>query len=283
MRSFLDERMAGRLVERVEVASFSALKTVSPPPGELVNSTVDGVSRQGKLLLFETHGPGEDAEASLVIHFGRAGWLRWKESLPPARARLGRGPLALRLGIEGGAGFEVTEAGTERHLALWIARELSEVGPLRDLGPDPTGKGFSLEDLEAALSGRRGWLKGALTDQRVLAGVGNAYSDEVLHAARLSPFKPVENLSLEEVERLHSSLVGVLGLAIERARGMGPEALKGDKKAAMAVHGRAGEACPVCGDTVREVSFASRSLQYCPTCQTGGKLLADRRLSRLLK
>ncbi|HEY1467260.1 MAG TPA: zinc finger domain-containing protein, partial [Acidimicrobiales bacterium] len=113
--------------------------------------------------------------------------------------------------------------------------------------------------------------------------VGNAYSDEALHAARLSPYKKSSNLTSDEVSRLHAALVEVLADALQRAQGLGASELKGDKKQGMAVHGRTGEACPTCGDTIRQVSFATKSMQYCPTCQTGGKPLADRRLSKLLK
>jgi len=119
--------------------------------------------------------------------------------------------------------------------------------------------------------------------QSVIAGVGNAYSDEALHAAKLSPFKPAAKLSSAEIVRLHDALVGVLREAVERSSGLEAVELKGDKKRSMRVHGRTGERCPTCGDVIREVSFATKSLQYCATCQTAGKPLADRRLSRLVK
>ncbi|MGH9081299.1 MAG: zinc finger domain-containing protein, partial [Acidimicrobiales bacterium] len=126
-------------------------------------------------------------------------------------------------------------------------------------------------------------VKSAVTTQSLIAGVGNAYSDEALHRARLSPYKHAGKLSAEEVTRLHDAVVGVLREATDRAAPLGIAELKGDKKQSMQVNGRTGEPCPVCGDTISQVSFAAKSLQYCPTCQTGGKPLADRRLSRLLK
>jgi formamidopyrimidine-DNA glycosylase len=191
--------------------------------------------------------------------------------------------LALRVGLDSGAGFDVTEQGTEKRLAIWVVRALDEVEGIARLGPDPLAPGFDAAALGAILAGRSGNLKKVLTDQSVLAGVGNAYSDEALHAARLSPFKPAGKLSDDEVTRLYQALVGALRDAVERSAGLPASGLKGEKKSGLRVHGRTGEPCPVCGDTIRQVAFATKSLQYCPTCQTGGKPLADRRLSRLLK
>jgi formamidopyrimidine-DNA glycosylase len=140
-----------------------------------------------------------------------------------------------------------------------------------------------VDALAGLLAGNGATIKTVLTSQRLIAGVGNAYSDEALHAARLSPYKKSSNLTADEVVRLHAALVEVLTDALQRAEGLGASELKGDKKQGMAVHGRNGESCPTCGDTIRQVSFATKSMQYCPTCQTGGKPLADRRLSKLLK
>ncbi|HTT87149.1 MAG TPA: zinc finger domain-containing protein, partial [Acidimicrobiales bacterium] len=170
-----------------------------------------------------------------------------------------------------------------KRLALWVVTRPEEVEPLATLGPDPLDPALDVAALRRLLHGAPGTLKTALSTQSLIAGVGNAYSDEVLHAARLSPFKPAARLDDEELQRLHAALGSVLGEATARAAGRSAAELKGDKKRAMRVHGRTGEACPVCGDVVREVSFATKSLQYCATCQTGGRPLADRRLSRLLK
>ena len=197
--------------------------------------------------------------------------------------RPGRGPLACRVGFGEGDGFDVTEQGTEKRLALWVVHDPREVEGVARLGIDPLSPGFSVEALAAILRNSRGQLKATLVDQTVIAGVGNAYSDEALHRARLSPFKLASKLTDEEMVRLHAALVGVLGSAVARSRDLQAGELKADKKASMAVHARTGLACPVCGDTVREVCLSSKSFQYCPTCQTGGKILADRRLSRLLK
>jgi formamidopyrimidine-DNA glycosylase len=274
---FLTERAEGTTIERVEVAALSALKTFDPPISSLNSQTIGPVSRRGKYLCLATSGPW------LVVHLARGGWVQWRDNLSPTRVKMGKGPLALRVGLSGGSGFDITEAGTEKRLALWVVNDPGEVEGVARLGPDPLAPGFDAAALAGLLAGRKSQLKGLLTDQSVLAGVGNAYSDEALHAAKLSPFKTAGSLTAEENERLYSALIGVLTDAVERSAGLPANGLKSEKRSGLAVHGRAGEACGTCGDTIREVSFATKSFQYCPTCQTGGKPLADRRLSRLLK
>ncbi len=186
--------------------------------------------------------------------------------------------------LDDDSGFDVTEAGTQKRLALYVVRAVQDVPGIASLGPDPLGEEFTLDRLRAILSAAgRGQIKGTLREQSVIAGIGNAYSDEVLHAARLSPYKPSNTLTDEDVEVLYRAIRDVLGDAIARSHGLAASELKAEKKTGLRVHGRAGQPCPVCGDTIREVSFADRALQYCPTCQTGGKPLADRRMSRLLK
>jgi formamidopyrimidine-DNA glycosylase len=274
---FLREVCVGRMIERVEVAALSALKTYDPPFESLKGRTITDVGRMGKYL---TIGTGD---MWLVIHLARGGWVHWRQKLPPARGRPGRGPLALRVGLAGGAGFDVTEQGTEKRLALWLVREPVEVEGVARLGPDPLDPGFGVLELSGLLSGRTGNIKTVLTDQSVIAGVGNAYSDEALHGAKISPFKNAGKLTAQEVAALHAALLRVLTDAVQRSVGLEASGLKSEKKSGLAVHGRTGLACPACGDTIREVSFATKSLQYCPTCQTGGRPLADRRMSRLLK
>lgn len=274
---FLGEKTAGRTIESVDVGSLSALKTFDPPVDALAGREVSGTGRRGKFLIFDVDG------LFLVLHLARAGWIRWSEPIPQTRVRPGKGPLALRVRFEGGDGFDATEAGTEKRLAVYVVDELDNVEGIARLGPDPLDPAFDAAALGTVLKERGGQLKAALTDQSAVAGVGNAYSDDVLHAARLSPFKNADKLDDDELTRLHSALVSVLSDAVERSAGLPAAGLKSEKRAGMRVHGRAGEDCPVCGDRIREVSFSSRSLQYCPTCQTGGRPLADRRLSRLLK
>ncbi|MFF2040468.1 Fpg/Nei family DNA glycosylase [Kitasatospora sp. NPDC058170] len=280
LSAFLSERLTGRVIARVQPVAISALKTYDPPATALEGLTVGPVTRHGKFLDIEAGG------LHLVIHLARAGWLRWKEQLPVEPPRPGgRNPLALRVRLDGeaGDGFDLTEAGTKKGLAVYVVRDPAEVPGVARLGPDPLDPGFTLADFTALLHGERRRLKGVLRDQGVLAGVGNAYSDEVLHAARMSPYKVASTLTEEETARLFEALGGTLREAVERSRGLAAGELKAEKKSGLRVHGRTGQPCPVCGDTVREVSFADSSLQYCPTCQTGGKPLADRRMSRLLK
>jgi len=275
---FLGDQVRGQVIKRVEIGALSALKTYDPPVDALVGRTVMGTERRGKFVLLDTGG------LWLVLHLARAGWVRWKDVLPPAPVKPGgKSPLALRVRFQSGSGFDVTEAGTEKRLAAYVVRAPEDIEWVSSLGPDPLDPGFDVTALTQLLSTTKAQVKGVLTDQAVLAGVGNAYSDEALHLARLSPFRPANKLSAEEVERLHGALRAVLSDAVERSRGLPASGLKSEKRSGMRVHGRAGQACPECGDDVRSVSFATKSLQYCATCQTGGKPLADRRLSRLIK
>jgi formamidopyrimidine-DNA glycosylase len=219
----------------------------------------------------------------MVMHLARGGWLRWREAMPDEPARPGKGPLAFRVRLDDGAGFDLTEAGTKKRLAVYLVTDPGEIPGVARLGPDPLAADFTAETLAGLLAGRRMQIKGLLRDQSVIAGIGNAYSDEVLHAARMSPFRLAASLTEDEVAALYDVIVTTLREAVTRSAGLAAGDLKAEKKAGLRVHGRTGEPCPVCGDTVREVSFADSALQYCPTCQTGGKPLADRRLSRLLK
>jgi formamidopyrimidine-DNA glycosylase len=279
----LDERCAGRTVTRLDLASISALKTFDPPLRSLVGRTFESCTRRGKYLCMRLGAAGDTPPEWLVMHLARAGWVKWREKLTTAPVKIGRGPMVLRVGFEGGDGFDVTEMGHERRLAIWTAHSPTDIEAVATLGPEPLDPEFTEGRFAEILAAEKGDLKRCLSRQSVIAGVGNAYSDEALHAARLSPFKPAAKLSGEEVARLYTALSRVLNDAIGRAGSLQMDELKDDKRAGMSVHARTGLPCPVCGDTVREVSFAARSLQYCPTCQTGGKPLADRRLSRLLK
>ena len=274
---FLREHAVGRVVARVDVASIQVLKTYDPPVTALAGLEVTGVSRHGKWLDLDVDG------LHVVIHLSRAGWLRWSDALAPAPPRPGKGPIAMRVHLDDGSGFDLTEAGTQKRLAVYVVRDVALVPGVDRLGVDVLDPAFTVEVLAGLLTGVRGQVKGVLTDQSVLAGVGNAYSDEVLWEVRMSPFKSAHSLTPVQVGALHTALVGTLQAALGRAEGVAAGRLKAEKKSALSVHGRAGLPCPRCGDTVREVSFATKALQYCPTCQTGGKPLADRRLSRLLK
>ncbi|WP_329302988.1 Fpg/Nei family DNA glycosylase [Streptomyces sp. NBC_00659] len=277
LKDFLAERLVGRRVVRVLPVAVSVLKTYDPPVSALEGREVTAVRRFGKFLDIGTDGP------HLVTHLARAGWLHWKDTLPDGPPRPGKGPLALRLALETGEGFDLTEAGTRKRLAVYVVEDPERIPGVARLGPDPLADDFDEKRFAGLLQGERRRLKGALRDQSLIAGVGNAYSDEILHAARMSPFKIASSLTPEETRRLYEALRGTLAEAVERSHGLAAGRLKSEKKSGLSVHGRTGEPCPVCGDTIREVSFSDSSLQYCPTCQTGGRPLADRRMSRLLK
>ncbi len=278
LADFLRSTAVGRVVTRVDVTAINALKTFDPPLTALSGLSVTGTRRYGKFLDLDVDG------LHLVVHLARAGWLHWRAALPPAPPRPGKGPLAVRVHLDDGSGFDLTEAGTQKRLAVYLVHDPALVPGVARLGIDPLDPTFTVAAFAELLKAAgRAQVKGVLTDQSVLAGVGNAYSDDVLHAARLSPFKPASTLTAQDTGRLHAALVDTLGDAVERARGLAAGDLKAEKKTGLRVHGRAGQPCPVCGDTIREVSFADKALQYCPACQTGGRPLADRRLSRLLK
>jgi formamidopyrimidine-DNA glycosylase len=279
-----------RPVARVDLASMTALKTFDPPLSAITGRLVTGASRHGKFLDVELGRSGEHADRGagpsalhLVVHLSRAGWLRWHDQASATPPKPGKGPLELRVHLEtvGGPGFDLTEAGTQKRLAVYLVADPSEVPGVATLGPDALEIGRA--EFSELLAGRSERLKTLLADQSVIAGIGNAYSDEILHVAKLSPFAAAGKLDAEAVDRLHAAMVGVLTEAVERAVGQDAARLKGEKRSGMRVHARTGLPCPVCGDTVREVSYAERSFQYCPTCQTQGRALADRRLSRLVK
>ena len=273
----LGARLLGRTVARLDMMSFSALKTFDPPVSSLNDQVVESIARHGKFLDL---GIGE---VHLVLHLAKAGWVRWRETEPPPRTKPSSGPLTARLVLDDGSGFDVTEAGTKKSVAIWIVRQVDEIPQIVRLGPDPLDAAFTRVLFRGILSSAgRMQIKGVLRDQSRIAGIGNAYSDEILHVARMSPFKPAA-MSDDEASELYDAVRETLQAAIDRSEGVSASNLKREKKTAMRVHGRAGEACPVCGDTVRQVIFADRTLEYCPSCQTGGKLLADRVLSRLLK
>ena len=275
----LKGRLTERAIIRVHIAAFSALKTFDPPLSALEGTMVDDVTRHGKFL--DIHASG----LHLVLHLARAGWVRWRDEVPTVPPKpSNKSPLAVRVVLDNQSGLDITEAGTKKSLAMYVVRDPADVPGIARLGPDPLDDAFTIERLRGILaSAGRAQIKGVLRHQGTIAGIGNAYSDELLHAARLSPFKPANALSDTELQTLYDAVRGVLGDAVERSRGLAASELKGEKKSHLSVHGRTGETCPVCGDVVREVSFADSSLQYCPTCQTGGKPLADRRLSKLLK
>ncbi len=280
----LSELTTGSSIAAADLAAISVLKTFDPPLAACVGTTVLGVRQRGKFLCWQC-----SEGLWLVMHLARAGWLRWHEEVPAKPVAPGRGPLMLRLTFAGDGGeilgrCDMSEAGTRKSSALYVVGDPEDVPGIARLGPDPMSQAFTVETLSEILAAAgRSQLKGVLRDQRKIAGIGNAYSDEVLHAARMSPFRPANAVSPAEVAQLHARIRSLLGEATARALDTPMSGLKDDKRGHLQVHGRTGQPCPVCGDTVREVSYADSALQYCPTCQTGGKPLADRRMSRLLR
>ncbi len=271
----LRRHAVGKTVERVDVASLSVLKTFDPAVTALHGRTVTAAHRWGKYLGLQA------GDLYLIAHLARAGWLRWSDKLGAAPLKPGKGPIALRMHLGGGEGFDLTEAGTQKRLAVWLVTDPSMVEGIEGLGPDALS--VTRDRLGELLAGNSARIKTVITDQKVIAGIGNAYSDEILHTARISPFATAGRLTDAQLSELHEAMATVLSDAVTRSVGQQAATLKGEKRSGLRVHARTGLPCPVCADTVREVSFADKSFQYCPTCQTGGKQLADRRMSRLLK
>lgn len=280
LADFLDGQLRGATVTKIQVASVAVLKTADPPFSELEGRAVTGVRRFGKFISLQADG------LYFVFHLARAGWVRFTETPTDIQLKMGKGPIAARLlfsGASGPVGLDLTEAGTKKGMAVYVVRDPSDVPGIAALGPDPFSPGFDVDTLAEILGSSSQQVKGLLRSQSVIAGIGNAYSDEILHAARTSPFASAKSLDRDAVQILYDAIHSILGTALKDAQGKPPSELKDTKRSHMRVHARTGEACPVCGDTVREVSFADTALQYCPTCQTKGKILADRRTSRFLK
>lgn len=277
---YLREKAVGDVVAGFDLSDINALKTFDPPTTALGGLAVSGVGRHGKFLDIDVDG------LHLLVHLARAGWLRWREpgAKPFPAVRPGRGPLSFRVRLASGCAIDATEAGTRKGLACYLVTDPDDVPGVARLGVDPLSADLDVTRLQSILTEAGGsQLKGVLRDQSRLAGIGNAYSDEILHVARMSPFKPANRLAADEVQQLLDAIRDTLQSAVERSSGLPAADLKDAKRAGMRVHGRAGQECPVCGDVVREVSFADSSLQYCATCQTEGRILADRRMSRLLR
>jgi formamidopyrimidine-DNA glycosylase len=293
LAAYLDERLKGATIEQARVPAIHALKTADPPYTSLVGRRVESVGRRGKFVVLNT-SPGGDADEPkdddearifVVVHLSLAGWMRISDQLPEPTPVRGKGYVAARFGFvrdDEVTGIDLTEAGTWKRLAIFIVRRLEDVPAIADLGPEPLEPEFTLERFRGLLN-RRQQIKGLLRDQKTIAGIGNAYSDEILHAAKISPFAIASTLDDEETSRLYTSLRTTLEDAVGDALGHAPDELKDEKRRTMRVHRRTGEPCPVCGDTIREVTFSDSALQYCPTCQTGGKILADRTTSKFLK
>ncbi|MGZ4613720.1 MAG: DNA-formamidopyrimidine glycosylase family protein, partial [Kineosporiaceae bacterium] len=228
LAAFLRVNAVGRVLTRADLASVQAIKTFDPPLSALGGLEVTGAARHGKFLDLDVSG------IHLVVHLARAGWLHWRTGLPTAPPKPGKGPLALRVHLDDGNGFDLTEQGTRKGLAVYVVRTPAEVPGIARLGPDALE--VDGERFAALMAGRSGQLKGALTDQTLIAGIGNAYSDEILHAARLSPFKSADKLKDDEVIRLYEAMRATLTEALGRQVGQQAATMKGEKRSGLQVH-----------------------------------------------
>lgn len=264
----LDEALAGAVLERITPIQFSAAKTFDPSPDSLIGRELQSVGRRAKYLVFDFGGP------RLLIHLSQGG--RVDVEFPPKVTRPKVG--VARFAFQGRPAILVKEFGTQRKAGWWVLAEGHD-GPLEGLGPEP----FS-DEFEARLMSEDGKkrLHSYLRDQRTVAGIGRGYADEILHDAELSPYAVTGNLSEDERWRLLTSVRGMLdrGLELERERTGGLPTKLSDR---WVIHGQHGRPCPRCGEDLRRVSFESYEITYCPKCQTGGKILADRRMSRLIR
>lgn len=264
---FLGERAAGRTIRGVDILEFRVVKTRTRPPVDLVGAIITGVQRFGKHLDLAV------GEKHLGVSLGRHGWARWVEPGDEPVTGADAPPALAAIALDDGSILEFTDAGSWVSIGLSVVDDPFEGSAVAKLGPDPAAAAFSSADLDAVVIGRRKQLKAVLQEQESLAGIGNAYSDEILHLAKLSPVVQAAALDAAQRERLFSATTGVIRAAIVARRGIPIDQLKAAKVASMRVHGRAGTACPVCGDEIRDFAFGSTTAQYCPTCQTDGALL----------
>lgn len=270
--NFLRSHIVGDFITRTDIGELSILKTADPQLDAISGLEIGGVSRVGKALIIEFDG------LDLVWRFARAGWLVWHDQVPTGPVRMGKGPLALRIHLASGAGFDISEAGTKKNASVSLVADRAAVPAIANAGPDALS--IDEDQFAAVLADSTSRIKTVLEDQSLIAGIGNAYSDEILHTAELSPFAQAGGV---DAPALLDTVRTVLGRARDTLIDLPPAKVKAAKKRGLRVHGRTGQTCPVCGSTIAEVSYAEKSLQYCPGCQTGGKKLSDRRMDRLLK
>ncbi len=275
LAAWVNTDLAGRRVDEVRLRSVAALKTFDPPISTLAGRTVGPAGRRGKYLHISM------GDLLLVTHLSLGGWLRWSPGATTRKPSL-RGPIIAEVRLDGGS-LDLTEHGKEKRLAIWVVRRLEDVPRIGDLGPEPLDPNLALDDFTERVRAAPGTIKHVLADQRVIAGIGNAYSDDILHAARLSPFLRAARLDGDQIGGLYEAMRTVLNDAVAESVGVSGGKLKEIKRAHFRVHGRAGAPCPACGDAIRPVWMGERSFEYCPNCQTGGRVYADRRLSRFLK
>lgn len=262
----LSTRLTGHEITGVDVLEFRVTKTRTRPPSSLIGAMVRGVTRHGKHLDLSV------GDAHLIVSLGRHGWARYADAAGNSPTEADAAPALVAFTFDDGDILEFTDAGEWVSLGCWGVDEPVDVPAIAKLGPDPAEPAFTRADFDRAMVGRRKQVKAVLQEQESIAGIGNAYSDEILHT-KISPVAHAATLTPDELDRLFETTVRVVTAAIDARRGIPVAELKAAKVAAMRVHGRTAEPCPVCGDTIRDFSFASTTAQYCPTCQTGGDLL----------
>ncbi|TDN92452.1 DNA-formamidopyrimidine glycosylase family protein [Microbacterium sp. BK668] len=264
LAEFLADRLVGRTVEDVDVIEFRSVKTRGRSPETLRGAQVTGAERFGKhvdLRLGDQH---------LLVTLGRHGWIRLRERGESAGTDPEAPPALATLALDDGAVIEATDAGDWVSLGLSVVDSPTDVAAVAKLGPDPASPDFGRDAFDRAVRGRRKQIKAILQEQESLSGIGNAYSDEILHAAKVSPVAHAATLDDDALDRVFTETVETVRGAIAARRGIPIDQLKAAKVAAMRVHGRAGETCPVCGDTIRDFRFGGTTAEYCPTCQTAG-------------
>ncbi|HYR51073.1 MAG TPA: DNA-formamidopyrimidine glycosylase family protein [Candidatus Dormibacteraeota bacterium] len=287
----LASRVSGRRIESILIRQPALLQTSAPAPESFVGEFLSLPGRVGKYLILET-----ESRRAIVIHLMRAGRLAvtpspgsGAERGAPGKGRVARGPalpkhLSARIAFDDGTRLDLVEHGKEKRARLWLAEDSSDVPELGRLGPDPSRGELTYERFRSAMEAASRRLKTFLTDQRAIAGIGNGLSDEILYEARLSPMRLTGSLTEPEARALHLALLAVVSAQTEKLReSMSGELPQKEPREHYRVHDHAGTKCPRCGAAIARVSFADHDIFYCPGCQTGGKPLKDRRLSKLLK
>jgi formamidopyrimidine-DNA glycosylase len=264
------EALTAEPIAAVPVAHFATVKTIDPPLASLAGQRFTAVGRRAKRLLFTASG-GD----TLMVHLMSAG------RLAVGAKRLKTAMLVVE--FESGPELMMSESGRKRRAGVWLLRPDALAAELAHIGPEPLDPAFTPAALRETLEAHPHQLHAFLRDQRAIAGIGRAFANEILHAAMLSPYQRSATLSDEELGRLHAAITGVLGAAVERLVPLSGAGLTTKADRGYAVHDRLGQPCPRCGEAIRRVSFDEHTVFYCPACQTGGRILADRRLSRLLR
>jgi formamidopyrimidine-DNA glycosylase len=274
LKENLTSRIAEKKITAFKIIKPYILKTFTPTPDKFVGDKFIKISHRGKYLILESI-----SDLKLVIHLMLAGRIEYCSSVK----RISRDNAAL-ISFEDATHMRITEFGSKKRACIYIVRELEQVAKLRELGIEPLSESFTVEALTKLLNKQSCQLKSFLTHQNLIAGIGNAYADEILWQAKLSPFKNTTGLKSDEISRFYDAIKSVLIWSIEEIKkNIGNSLPQKEARNFLRVYKKKGESCPRCGTTIQWVSYTNRDTYYCPACQTGGKILADRRYSRFLK